>query len=72
MRRGTTETGHEPFLLVWYERSDGRDYGTTEKFTKIHAAQMTTQREYEESAEFMARLGVDCPEFFDLKRGGSF
>ncbi len=33
---------------------------------------MTTQREYEESAEFMARLGVDCPEFSDLKRGGSF
>ena len=42
--------------------------GTTEEFTQ----QMTTQRQYEESAEFMARFGVDCPEFSDLKRGGSF
>ena len=27
----------------------------------IHAAQMTTQREYEESAEFKARLGSTVP-----------
>ena len=36
----------------------------------IHAAQTMTRRDYENGVEFMARLGVKCPEPSDLDYGG--
>lgn len=36
----------------------------------IHASRGLTRYEYEDAAEFMAKLGATCPAAIDLKRGG--
>ena len=36
----------------------------------IHAAKGMTRDEYEDAADFMAHIGVDCPPPADLLRGG--
>jgi len=36
----------------------------------VHASAGMTKSEYEDAAEFMASIGVDCPPAIDLWRGG--
>lgn len=36
----------------------------------VHASKGMTQAEYADASEFMARIGVNCPEFGSLQRGG--
>lgn len=36
----------------------------------IHAAKTLSQRDYRATADFMASIGVNCPEAAELQRGG--
>lgn len=36
----------------------------------LHASSFMSKRDYEEAAEFMGSIGVECPPAIDLQRGG--